>query len=303
MKRVVVTGATGFIGQRVASALAARGDAVTALTRGRTREATSETPRLRFEHWAPEDSGALPSLGECDAVVHLAGERAVGVRWTASSKRQILESRVRSTEHLVAAMERAPTRPRVFVCASAVGYYGALGDEPVDEAAPAGSDFLAHVTVEWERAAARAESLGIRVVRARFGIVLGAGGGALAEMVKPFKLFVGGPIGSGKQYVSWVHVDDVVGALLLAVDDDRLRGAMNVVAPNPVTNRELSAAIGAVLKRPSSFAVPAAALRLRFGEGAEPLVSGQRAVPRRLHEAGYAFRFPDVLGALSQALR
>ena len=299
MKRVVVTGATGFVGRRVVDALVARGDSVTALTRGSSRAAGQG---LRFEHWDPMGDSPIPVLGEADAVIHLAGERAVGTRWTAAVKREILQSRVRSTERLVAAMGRESRRPRVFVCASAVGYYGDRKDELVDESSAPGDDFLAHVTVEWERAALRAESLGIRVVRARLGIVMGRGGGALAEMVKPFKMFVGGPIGSGKQFVSWVHLEDVVSVLLRAVDDERLSGAVNVVAPHPVTNRELSSQIGKVLGRPSAFSVPAAALRLRFGEGAQPLVTGQRVKPGALEQIGYVFRHPDIAGALSEAL-
>jgi len=298
--KVAVTGATGFIGQALRRGLTTRGDSVTALTRGAARSAGG----VQFQHWDPESDASVgfDAAGAPDAIVHLAGERAVGVRWTAAVKRNILESRVRSTERLVAAIESAARRPRVFVCASAVGYYGARGEELLDEQASPGKDFLAQVTTEWERAASRAEVLGVRVVRARFGVVIGKGGGALAEMVKPFRLFVGGPIGSGAQFVSWVHLEDVVGAVLLSIDDERIRGAVNVVAPNAVTNRYLSTQIGKVLGRPSAVAVPAAALRLRFGEGAEPLVTGQRVVPRVLESAGYGFRFARIEDALAEAL-
>jgi uncharacterized protein (TIGR01777 family) len=303
MKHVLVSGATGFIGRRVVQALGARGDRVTVLTRDPDRARRGFGIGISFERWDPRSDAPIDTVAECDAVVHLAGERVVGVRWTEALKREILESRVKSTERLVRAMERAPHKPRVFVSASGIGYFGDRSDETVAEDAAPGSDFLAGVTIEWERAAARAEALGVRVVRTRFGIVLGRGGGALVEMVKPFKLFVGGPIGTGRQMVAWIHLDDAVGAILLALDDDRVRGPVNVVAPNLVTNAELARAIGNALHRPSRIAVPKAALILRFGEGAEPLVTGQRAVPQALERAGYRFKYPTVETALAEALK
>jgi uncharacterized protein (TIGR01777 family) len=302
MVRVVLSGATGFIGRQVLGALKKRGDAVTVLTRDPARARALEGEGVRLARWDAMEDAPLDVISACDAVIHLAGEPAVGARWTDSVKQKIRDSRVKSTEAIVRAVERAAERPAVFVCASAVGYYGAHGDEPLDETAAPGEDFLAQVTVEWERAALRAEALGVRVVRARFGIVLGRGGGALTEMVKPFKLFVGGPIASGRQVVSWVHLDDVVGALLRAVDDSSLRGAMNVTAPNAVPNEELSKKIGAVLHRPSVFRVPEVALRLRFGEGADPLVTGVRAVPSALEHAGYVFEYASVDAALEDVL-
>ncbi len=302
MKRILVSGATGFIGGRLVGALLTRGDAVTAFTRGASGERRTPDGVVRFEHWDPRGVEPL-ALPEADAIVHLAGEPAIGSYWTAARMHEIEASRVESTERLVAAIERAASRPAVLVCSSGVGYYGARDGEPLDESTPPGRDFLAHVTIGWERAAARAESFGVRVVCTRFGVVFGKGGGALTEMVKPFKLFVGGPIGSGKQIVSWIHLDDAVGALLLALDDERLRGPVNVTSPNAVTNRELATAIGRALGRPSALPVPAVALRLRFGEGADPLVTGQRGIPRALTEAGYAFRYPTVGGALDQVLK
>ncbi|HEX7668699.1 MAG TPA: TIGR01777 family oxidoreductase [Polyangiaceae bacterium] len=305
MSNVVISGATGFVGRSLTSALLARGDTVAALTRDPDR-ARGVLPlgQVRLERWDARRGGDEPlaSLENSHAVVHLAGERAVGARWTAKVKREIMDSRVESTERLVLAIEQAVSRPAVFVCASGVGYYGPHGDEPVDETGAAGSDFLAQVTVAWEAAARRVEALGIRVVRARFGIVLGRGGGALEQMVVPFRMFVGGPIGSGKQIVSWVHMEDAVGILLRAIDDRSIAGAVNVTTPNAVTNEELSASIGRVLHRPSAFPVPEFALRLRFGEGADPLVTGQRAIPRVLLEKGYAFRYPRLEEALTEAL-
>jgi uncharacterized protein (TIGR01777 family) len=303
MRRVVVSGATGFIGRCLVAALVKRGDDVTALTRDPERAQGTLPDGVRFERWdAGHRDAPIESVESCDAVVHLAGERAVGNRWTEKVKREIMDSRVRSTEAIVVAIERAAHRPRAFVCASGVGYYGA-GNAPVDETGAPGNDFLAQVTVAWESAAARAESLGVRVVRARLGIVLGRGGGALEQMAVPFRMFVGGPIGSGKQAVSWVHLEDAVGILLLAIDDDSMSGPVNVVAPNVVTNEELSSAIGTALGRPSAFRVPELALRLRFGEGADPLVTGQRALPKVLLEKGYPFRYPRVADALAEAFR
>ena len=302
MQKIVISGGTGFIGRAVVRALVARGDEVTVLTRDRSRATGAGPTGVRFEEWAP-DTDALPqSISSATAVVHLAGHQAVGVRWSPKHKEAILESRVRSTERLVEAMRVAEKRPSVFVCASAVGYYGPHGDEPLDETAPPGGDFLARVTIEWEAAAVRAEQLGIRVVRPRFGIVFGRGGGALVEMTKPFKMFVGGPIASGRQVVSWIHLDDVVGVILRAIDDVRLQGPVNVTAPNPVTNEELSRVIGKVMHRPSALRVPEAALRVAFGEGADPLVTGQRAMPKVLERLGYAFRYVRVEDAVRDAL-
>jgi uncharacterized protein (TIGR01777 family) len=303
MQKIVISGGSGFIGRALVSGLQKRGDAVTVLTRDPERARAGAAEGVHFERWDPDRGSArLEVVDGAFAVVHLAGERAVGARWSERVKRDILESRVRSTDQLVRSMEQVERRPSVFVCASAVGYYGAREDEPLDETAAPGSDFLAQVTRDWEASAVRAEALGIRVVRPRFGIVFGRGGGALAEMIKPFKLFVGGPIASGRQVVSWVHLDDVVAALLRAIDDSTLRGPVNVTAPNAVTNEELSRVIGKVLHRPSALRVPEAALRVRFGEGAEPLLTGQRAVPRVLQRLGFAFRYERVEDAVRDAV-
>jgi uncharacterized protein (TIGR01777 family) len=299
MTRVLVSGATGFIGRRVAAAFVVRGDEVTALTRDVESARRVLGDPIRLQQW----SLSSPDLViDTDAVVHLAGERAVGRRWTASAKREILESRVRSTELLVQAMRRSPRRPSVFVCASAVGYYGPHAADVIDERSPPGADFLAEVTKAWEEAAIGAEALGVRVVRARLGIVLGRGGGALEEMAKPFRMFAGGPIGSGKQYVSWVHRDDVARAFEFCVDRASIRGAVNVTSPHPVTNAEMSTVMGKVLRRPSALRVPEFALRLRFGEGADPIVAGQRVAPGVLANNGFSWSYPRIEDALSEAL-
>lgn len=297
-KRILVTGATGFIGSALVRCLAAEGARVTAVVR-------------RPEQLAGFEGAARPVLwdaleavmSEADAVVHLTGEQAVGVRWTEGTKQRILQSRVETTARVVSALGDAEPRPRVLVSASAVGYYGArAGEERVDESAGPGADFLAEVCARWEAAAREAEALGVRVVLARLGIVLDAGGGALEEMAKPFRLFAGGPIGSGEQVVSWVHRADAVAVLARAVEDEGLSGPVNVVAPEALTQAELARELGRALGRPSWLRVPAAALRARFGEGAAPLLTGQRVVPAKLKAAGYVWQHPDIQGALRAAL-
>jgi uncharacterized protein len=285
-------------------ALVARGERVAVLTRDVERSAARLGSEVRALAWNPgEDESWWGALDGAGGVVHLAGEQAVGVRWTREVKRRIRSSRVDSTRALVAAMGRAARKPAAFLLASAVGYYGARdGALELDETAPAGEDFLAEVCAANEAAAREAEALGVRVVLLRFGIVLGRGGGALAEMVRPFKLFAGGPIGDGAQIVSWIHVDDAVDAVLRALDDPSLAGPVNVTAPNPVSNAELSRAIGHALGRPSWLRVPRLALEARFGEGATPLVTGQRAIPKRLCDLGFEFLHRDVASALAEVL-
>jgi uncharacterized protein len=298
--KILVTGGTGFIGRHLAGALLARGDSVRLPTRS---PRSAEVPEgAEVVAWDPDASDWYDMVDGQDAVVHLAGEPVVGVRWTDSVKAEVEASRVRSTERLVEAMWRAKERPKVFISGSGVGYYGHRGDAPLDEQSEGGGDFLALVCKHWEAAAQKAEDLGIRVVRTRFGVVFGRGGGALSEMVKPFKAFVGGPIGSGRQVVSWVHMEDVVGILVRALGDPALQGAINVTAPSPVTNGELSRALGEVLGRPSFVRVPEFALRLRFGEGADPLLTGQRALPKVMQDAGYVWVYPEARAALVEAL-
>jgi uncharacterized protein (TIGR01777 family) len=301
--RVAVTGATGTIGRSVVDALLERGDEVTVLTRDEAH-AHEVLPGAVLYSWRDPLRDPAPSqaLAGRDAVVHLAGE-PIAQRWTADAKQMIRASRELGTRNLVAGLRAAEPRPRVLVAQSAVGYYGPLGDERVDESAPpAAGDFLADVVIAWEREAQAAEELGVRVVRTRAGMVLSEHGGALAKMLPPFKLGVGGPVAGGQQYVSWVHIDDVVGAMLRAVDDDSLSGAVNVTAPEPVTNRELSRTLGRVLVRPAVTPVPAFALRLLYGEMGSIVTTGQRAVPARLLEARYEFRQPELEAALRAAV-
>jgi uncharacterized protein (TIGR01777 family) len=293
--RVTVTGATGLIGRRLVERLTARGDEVTVLSRRDLDDPHSV-------RWDPA-GGAAPveALSGRDAVVHLAGE-PVAQRWTDEAKRRIRSSREAGTRNLVEGLRAADPRPGVLVSSSAVGYYGPRGDEEVTEAEPAGDDFLAGVTAVWESEAARAEELGLRVVRVRTGVVLDREGGALAKMLTPFKLGAGGPVAGGKQWMPWIHADDVAGLYLAALDGENWSGPVNATAPEPVRNRDFSQALGRALHRPAVAPIPAVALRLLYGEMAEIVTTGQRAIPNRPLELGYTFAHTDLDEALRSAL-
>jgi uncharacterized protein (TIGR01777 family) len=298
--RVTVTGATGLIGSRLVERLTARGDEVTVLSRN------AEAARSRLDAqaigWDPlHEPAPADALSGRDAVVHLAGEN-LAQRWTDESRERIRASRETGTGNLVAGLRTADPRPRALVCASAVGYYGPHGDEEVDETSPAGNDFAAQVCVAWERSALAAEELGLRVVRMRTGVVLDAEGGALAKMLPPFRLGAGGPVAGGRQYLSWVHRDDVVGLYLAAIDGEEWRGPVNATAPAPVTNAAFSSALGRALHRPAIAPVPRIALKLLYGDMEQLVTTGQRAVPKRALELGYAYRHPDLDEALRDAL-
>jgi uncharacterized protein (TIGR01777 family) len=301
--RVAVTGATGMIGAALVQALVARGDEVTALSRNPER--ARETLDVPAETWADPkaEHPPLDALRGRHAVVHLLGE-VIAQRWSDEAKREIRDSRVLSTRNLVAGLgELAPEqRPRVLVSGSGAGWYGQRGDERLDESTPEpGDDFLAQLTVDWEAEARRAEELGVRVVLSRTGVVLSDSGGALEKMLPFFKAGIGGPVAGGRQYVPWVHVDDVVGAAIFALEDEAAGGPLNVTAPEPVTNRELSKTLGRVLRRPAFAPVPALAVKTLYGDMAHIVTTGQRAVPGRLTELGYAFRQPDLEAALRDA--
>jgi uncharacterized protein len=298
--RVAVTGATGVIGSALVGELRARGDEPVALSRDAARAKNSLGVEA-YDWKAPKSEPApLDALRGSDAVVNLLGE-TIAQRWSADTKREIRDSRTLTTRNLVAGLAELPEgeRPRVLVSQSASGWYGARGEERLDEAEPAGDDFLAQVTVDWEAEADKAEGLGVRVVQTRTGVVLSESGGALEKMLPFFKLGIGGPVAGGRQYVPWIHLDDVIGALLFALDNDALRGPANVTAPEPVTNKQLSRTLGQVLHRPAFAPVPALAVKTLYGEMASIVTTGQRAVPTRLQELGYEFRRAD----LEQALR
>jgi uncharacterized protein len=305
--RVAVTGATGLIGSRLVGALRERGDEVTVLSRDpdRARETLAgggEGGGLTAFAWRPlKEPAPAEALSGRDGVVHLAGEN-VAQRWTDRARRAIRETRTTGTRNLVAGLRAAEPRPRVLVSASGIDYYGAHGDEPVDESAPPGEGFLAEVCVAWEAAASRAAELGMRVVTLRTGVVLDRARGALAKMLPPFRAGVGGPVAGGDQYVPWIHLDDLVAMYIAALDDERWSGPVNAATPEPVTNRELSKALGRALRRPAVLPVPGLALRALSGGMAEIVTEGRRALPARARELGFEFRHPDLDEALLSAL-
>jgi uncharacterized protein len=300
--RVTITGATGTIGRALTGELRGRGDEVTALSRDASRAA--ESLGVEAQEWKDPKSEQPPldALRGRDGVVHLLGE-TVAQRWSDETKREIRDSRILSTRQLVEALGElaADERPQVLVCQSATGWYGAHGDERLDESAPAGDDFLARVTADWEAEAGKARELGLRVALTRTGVVLSEEGGALEKMLPFFKLGIGGPVAGGGQYVPWVHLDDVVGAIVFALDTAAADGPLNLTAPEPVTNKELSRTLGRVLHRPAFAPVPGLAVKTLYGEMAEIVTTGQRAVPKRLTELGYRFRQPDLEAALRDA--
>lgn len=299
--KVTVTGATGLIGSRLVARLRERGDDVTVLSRtpDRAREALGDVQAISW-NLASEPAPARALAGR-DAVVHLAGEN-VAQRWSEDAKRAIRESRVTGTRNLVAGLREAEPRPRVLVSSSAIGYYGPHGDERVDESTAPGDDFLARVCIEWEREANAASELGLRVVRVRTGVVLDRNGGALKTMLLPFKAGIGGPVAGGDHYMPWIHIHDVVRIYLAALDGDAWDGAVNASAPEPATNKEFSRALGRALHRPAIAPVPSLALKLLYGDMAQIVVTGQRAVPARTLELGYDFTHPDLDEALNAAL-
>ena len=300
--RVTLTGATGGIGRGLAEALIARGDEVTALTRSPERAAGRLPQGVTAVGWDPV-AGPAPAdaLAGRDAVVNLAGEN-VAQRWTSEVKQRIRASRELGTRNLVEGLRTAEPRPAALVSGSASGYYGPHGDERIGEDAPAGDDFLAAVSVAWEREALEAEGLGMRVAIVRTGIVLDADSGALATMLTPFKLGVGGPVAGGRQYMPWIHREDEIGLLLAALDNPGFSGPVNGSAPEPATNRDFSRALGRALHRPAFAPIPAAAIKVLYGDMAQIVVKGVRMVPGRAAELGYTFRHPDLDEALGSTL-
>ena len=296
--RIAVTGATGLVGSAVVTALAGAGHEVVRLVR------RDPAPGKQEVRWDPR-KGEIDAAGleGMDAVVHLAGENVGSGRWTAGRKAAIRDSRVNGTRLLCEALAALSRPPKTLVCASAIGYYGDRGEDLLTEESPAGRGFLPEVCREWEAATAPAAEKGIRVTPLRIGVVLTPTGGALSRMLPLFRAGLGGVLGSGKQYVGWVALDDLPGIVLHVLGREELRGPVNAVAPRPVTNRELTEALGKVLSRPTVLPVPAFALRLAVGEMADALLlASARVVPRRLEETGYRFRFPELFGALRHLL-
>ena len=296
--RVFVTGATGFIGRALIPRLQRDGHAVVAWVRTPARARGLLGAEVELVHADTALGGLVAAIERCDAVVNLAGEPLMGGRWTAGRRAVLERSRIAVTGQLVRAMAEVKICPRVFISGSAVGYYGDRGDEPLTEASSGGEDFLARLCRRWESAAVDAERLGARVVLLRTGVVLGRAGGALAQMLPPFQLGVGGPVGSGKQYLPWIHLHDLVKIIAVALVDDRYRGPVNGVAPEQATSRTFAHALGHALHRPAILPVPALALKAIFGETATVLLASQRVDPRVLRELQFAFDFPTLDSAL-----
>src|SRR5829696_1099909 len=301
--RVLITGATGLIGSALVDALLARGDEVVGLTRDPAR-ARPKNPTVRWHAWQATTERPPPeALEGVDAVVNLIGEE-INQRLTDQAKVRIRESRLVGTRNLLQGIETGPGKPRVFVGQSAIGYYGDRGAQILDEDSQPGDGFTAEIPIDWEAAEREAERIVQRVVILRTGLVLTKHGGLLRQLLLPFKLGVGGPIAGGEQFMSWIHMDDEVGMLLWALDNDRVSGTINATAPNPVTNREFSNALGRALHRPVFMAVPKFAVAaLRGGELADAVAGGARVLPRRALDGGYEFRHPELDEALRSALR
>jgi len=302
MANVLVSGGTGFIGSRVCTALHKQGDTVHVLSRNPTRAQTKLKSVRAVYGWNPETE-KLPSEATSDvkAVVHLAGETIAG-RWNAEKKRRIRDSRILSTRNLVESLAEVSTKPDVLVCASAIGYYGDSGDDHFTEVSPVGTDFLAKVCQEWETEAQKADAFGIRVVMVRIGLVLGLGGGLLTQVLPPFKMGVGGILGSGRQWMSWIHVDDVIGIVIHALENEEIRGPLNATAPVPVRNVEFTKTLGTVLRRPTLLPVPTFGLRLMMGEFADFVVLSQNVLPEKTEVSGYEFRYRTLEPALRDLL-
>ena len=294
--KVLIAGASGLVGSALIPALAAEGSEVTRLVR--TSAGAGEI------EWHPNnDQIEATKLEGFDAIINFAGENIAAGRWTDEQKRKIRDSRVNGTHLLSEAIAKLKDRPRVFLCASATGIYGDRGDETLDEQSDSGGGFLAGVCREWEKATEPAVQAGVRTVQLRFGPILACEGGMLAKLLTPFKMGMGGKVGSGKQFISWVAIDDAVGAIKLALKDEPIRGPLNVVSPNPVRNEEFTKTLGHVLSRPTALAMPAFAVRLAFGEMAdEMLLTSQRVIPKKLNDAGYEFQQPELEGALRKHL-
>ena len=294
--KILITGATGFVGRQVVLYLRDRGHTIVVLTRDAEKAPVRLPIACPVFSWPGADQPPpREAFAGVDAVVHLAGENIIN-RWTASRKKEIIKSRVESTRQLVTAMQNLNDQPKVFVCASAIGYYGDRGDESLDESAEPGEGFLPDLCWQWEEAARQAEASGIRVVSLRIGVVLGHDGGALLPMLPPFRMGLGGKVGSGKQWMSWIHVRDLAGLVLHAIETEQMKGPLNAVSPQPVPNVEFTQTLAAVLKRPHLFPVPGFVLKIIMGEASQVVLTSQRVTARKA--AGYEFVFPELKAAL-----
>jgi hypothetical protein len=298
--RILVTGASGFIGTNLCRSLLSRNHRVIGLGRSAAKSRIDHAGYRFIAADTTRPGRWQQNLSEIDAVINLAGRSIFG-RWTEAVKNEIRESRILTTRHLVQGL--TAQSGTTFVSASGVGFYGSRGDDILTENEPAGEDFLARLSVDWEAEAHIAAEKGARVVLTRFGVVLGAGGGALAEMIPAFKRFVGGPIGSGRQWFPWIHLEDLIAAVHFVLEHPDVSGPVNLCAPTPVLNRDLAAALGKVLNRPAFMPAPAFVIRMVLGEFAEVLLGSQRVIPQKLREHGFAFRYPEIEAALEAAVR
>ncbi|MEH1870904.1 thylakoid membrane protein ThyD [Nostoc sp.] len=304
--KVAITGATGFVGNRLIQRLHAKGHQIVVLTRNTTfaqKVFPSEAfPNVEIVAYTPNTSGSWQSIiASCDGVVNLAGEPIAEGRWTSERKQEILNSRKLGTQKIVEAITNANPKPSVLINASAIGYYGTSETTTFDETSTSGNDFLAQVCQAWEAEAKKVQDAGVRLVILRFGIVLG-NGGALGKMIPPFKLFAGGPIGSGRQWFSWIHLDDLVNLILEALTKPEIEGVYNGTAPNPVRMADLSQTLGQVMNRPSWLPVPGFAIEALLGDGAIVVLEGQQVIPKRTVETGFEYKYPNLQSALRQIL-
>jgi uncharacterized protein (TIGR01777 family) len=295
--QLVLSGASGFIGSALCPRLLQAGHTLVLLTHGAPPNAS--TPGKRWSHWTPGSLGEWAKVVDgADGVINLAGEPIAERKWSYHRQLSLQQSRYDATRSIVLACQRAKQKPKFLLNASAIGYYGPRQDEILNEETPPGNDFLANLCLGWEAEAISAESLGMRVIRLRTGIVLGSGGGALVKMAEPFKWFVGGPIGSGKQWMSWIHLEDEVNLILHLIDNQAIAGPVNATAPNPVRNKEFCQMLAAVLHRPCWLPVPGFALQLGLGKMAEMVLTGQRVMPAVALKSGFKFRYPKLKEAL-----
>ena len=297
--KILISGASGLIGTHLIPTLEAKGHEIFKLVRKTPRDANE----IRWDSQTGFSDEDQKRLEDFDAVIHLAGDNVGSENWSAEKKRQIRESRTTGTRVLVEALKKTARPPRIFVSASATGFYGNRGDEELTEESPKGEGFLPDVCEEWEREARRAADFGARVALLRTGVVLTKDGGALEKMLTPFKFGVGGTVGSGKQYMSWIALDDTIGVYLFALENEAVSGAVNTTAPQPVTNAEFTETFGRVLNRPTVLPIPEFAIKLLFGEmGERLLLEGNRVLPKKLQDFGFEFKYPELEGALKQSL-
>lgn len=299
MKKILITGGTGFIGQELRTLLLQEGHYITVITRDPKKYADEAAKNQRFIAW---DDNLVAVMNEVDVVIHLAGEGVFNQRWTEEVKENIYNSRIDSTKKLVVAIDSADKKPELLISASGSGYYGDKADRILDETTPVAQDFLAEVCKDWEAESQKATEFGVRVANPRIGIVLEKDGGALEKMIPPFQFFVGGPVGDGKQYMSWIHRIDLCNALIAPLNNPEIKGAYNVCAPNPVTMNEFSDTLGSVMNRPAFFRVPEFVLELVYGEGAKPIMDSIRMQPKVLQEQNFEFHFEELEEALADIL-